>query len=286
MWNPGKLLSKLRPGNTNSKHQQQNYVRTDTTDTVDTVTDIATAMEIPSVHSDEELFKQPPQNEDCSICCIQLPALWSGSKYMSCCGKEICSGCQKRAGGSLCPFCRTPTPITEEQIVTRNKKRIEKDDAYAIHNMGSYYHDGSYGMQQNHPKALEYWHRSGELGYAGSYHNIGTYYDLGYGVVADKKKAAYYWELAAMLGHVVARHNLGVVEENKGNLDRALKHYMIAVGIGCIESMENIKELFMDGYATQEDYEKALSTYQAYVDGIRSELRDKAASFNDRYVYY
>jgi len=206
---------------------------------------------------------------------------------MSCCGKEICSGCQKRAGGSICPFCRTPAPKTEEQIVTRNKKRmIEKDDAYAIHNMGSYYHDGSYGMQQNRAKALEYWHRSGELGYAGSYHNIGTYYDLGYGVGVDKKKATYYWELAAMLGHVVARHNLGVVEENKGNLDRALKHYMIAVGIGCIESMENIKELFKDGYATEDDYEKALSTYQAYVDGIRSELRDNAAAFNDRYIYY
>jgi len=127
------------------------------------------------VHSDEALFKQPPQNEDCTICCIQLPALWSGSKYMSCCGKEICSGCQKRAGGSLCPFCRTPAPKAEEQIVivTRNKKRmIEKDDAYAIHNMGSYYHDGSYGMQQNRAKALELWHRSGELGYAGSYHKV------------------------------------------------------------------------------------------------------------------
>jgi len=258
--------------------------------TAATDTTIATAMDIPrstAVHSDEVLFKQPPQNEDCTICCIQLPALWSGSKYMSCCGKEICSGCQKRAGGSICPFCRTPAPKTEEQIVTRNKKRmIEKDDAYAIHNMGSYYHDGSYGMQQNRAKALEYWHRSGELGYAGSYHNIGTYYDLGYGVGVDKKKATYYWELAAMLGHVVARHNLGVVEENKGNLDRALKHYMIAVGIGCIESMENIKELFKDGYATEDDYEKALSTYQAYVDGIRSELRDNAAAFNDRYIYY
>ena len=50
--------------------------------------------------------------------------------------------------------------------------------------------------------------------------------------------------------------------------------------------MENIKELFTNGYATEDDYANALSTYQAYVDGIRSDLRDKAASFNDRYVYY
>ena len=284
MWNPGKLLSKLRRGNTNSK---QNYVRTDTADTADT--SIATAMEIPrpTVHSDEALFKQPPQNEDCTICCIQLPTLWSGQKYQACCGKTLCSGCQKRAASGLCPFCRTPAPKTEEEIVERNKKRIvEKDDAYAIHNLGSYYHDGSYGMQQNIAKAIELWHRSGELGNASAYHNIGCAYSLGDGVVVDKMKANHYWELAAILGHVVARHNLGVVEENKGNIDRALKHFMISAGLGCNESMENIKELFTDGYATEDDYEKALSTYQAYVDGIRSELRDKAAAFNDRYIYY
>ena len=59
MWNPGKLLSKLRRDNTNSK---QNYVRTDTADTVDTT---ATLIEMPrptAVYSDEVLFKQPPQN--------------------------------------------------------------------------------------------------------------------------------------------------------------------------------------------------------------------------------
>ena len=41
---------------------------------------------------DEELFKQPPA-EDCPICFLCLPSLGSGSKYMTCCGKQICSGC-------------------------------------------------------------------------------------------------------------------------------------------------------------------------------------------------
>jgi len=42
---------------------------------------------------DIELFKQPPQKEDCPICFVRLPTLSSGSKYNSCCGKVICAGC-------------------------------------------------------------------------------------------------------------------------------------------------------------------------------------------------
>ena len=42
---------------------------------------------------DEALFKQPPLlKEDCSICFIPLPRLGTGSKYKTCCGKDICSG--------------------------------------------------------------------------------------------------------------------------------------------------------------------------------------------------
>ena len=41
----------------------------------------------------EALFKQPPINEDCPICFLRLPSMDTGWKYMSCCGKIICSGC-------------------------------------------------------------------------------------------------------------------------------------------------------------------------------------------------
>ena len=69
--------------------------------------------------SDDELFKQPP-NKDCPICLLRLPLLGSGSTYMACCGKIICSGCAhapvydnlgNEIIGIKCPFCRTPAPI-------------------------------------------------------------------------------------------------------------------------------------------------------------------------------
>ena len=241
---------------------------------------------------DIELFKQPPLKEDCDICMLLLPSLFTGSKYRACCGKRICSGCIQavkiRDGGvGLCPFCRTPTP-TSEEMIEQMKKRMEIGDAEAIYEMGCCYNDGDDELPQDYNKALELWHQAGELGYAKSYYNIGCAYDLGNGngVGRDEKKANYYYELAAMGGHATARHHVGISEGRAGNMDRALKHFMIAAGSGYTRSMEAIQALFMDGKATKDDYAKALRVYQANLVEIKSAQRDEAAAFHDVYKYY
>ena len=55
----------------------------------------------------------------------------------------------------------------------RLKKRVEADDAQAMYNLGSYYSGGMSGLPQSHTKALELWHRAGELGYAEAYTSVG-----------------------------------------------------------------------------------------------------------------
>ena len=87
---------------------------------------------------DEILFKQPPSMYgDCPICFIRMPSLITGSKYMSCCGKTICSGCihalvYDNEGNILakrekkCPFCRSPPPFSDEEAVERTNKRLLK----------------------------------------------------------------------------------------------------------------------------------------------------------------
>ena len=77
-------------------------------------------------------------------------------------------------------------------------------------------------------------------------------YNNGEGVEINKKKATHYFELAAMRGDVYARYNLGAVEQNAGNVDRALKHHMIAVGSGHNNSLKKIQELYSYGRATKE----------------------------------
>ena len=154
------------------------------------------------------------------------------------------------------------------------------------YNLGVCYADGSYGLQQDHAKALELWHQAADLGNAKSYYSIGGAYHVGRGVERDEKKAVHYMELAAMRGHLVARHNHGVFEWRAGNSDRALKHFMIAAGCGDNDSLENIKQMFKDGDAMKDDYAKALRAYQANLTEIKSAQRDEAAAVRDEYTYY
>ena len=243
-----------------------------------------------SIQHDEELFKQPPLNEECPICMIPLPTLCSGWVYQTCCGKTICRGCfygvEKRDKVKKCPFCRIPAPESEEELIERIKKRVEAGDADAIYNMGCCYRNGDYGLQKDVDKALELWHRAGELGNAAAYANIGYAYYNGNGVERDKKMARHYDELSAIWGDVTARHNLGAAEDNACNVDRALKHYMIAAGGGRAESLTMIQKLYSNGLATKDDYTKALRAYQAYLKEIKSEQRDEAAAFSAIYKYY
>ena len=240
---------------------------------------------------DEAFFREPPPaHGDCPICFLLLPSLGSGRRYYACCGKRICSGCcyadvYDNFGNIIvdrkCPFCRTPDP-TDEEFITRNKKRMEVGDELAFFMMGNAYSNGLYGLPQDSAKAVEFWHKAGKVGY----NDIGCAYYNGDGVERDKKMAKHYYELAAMGGDSTARCNLGANEYNSGNYDRALKHHMIAVRGGCTHSLKDIQRLYMNGHATKDHYANALRSHQAYLNEIQSDQRDKAAVFKDSYKYY
>ena len=240
---------------------------------------------------DKELFKQPPPLEDCPICMLPLPSLDTGRTYKPCCGKIICSGCiyavaMRDKVEQKCPFCRTPAPTLEE-VNGRMNKRAESGDAKAIGMLGTSYCDGHDGLPQDHAKALKLWQQAAELGYATSNYNIGNAYYAGrYGVERDLEKANHYWELAAMGGDVRARFSLGTSEGRNGNLDRAIKHYMIAVNSGHENSVKMIQQMYLRGHATKDDYAKALCVYQANLVEIKSVQRDKAAAADESFKYY
>jgi len=244
---------------------------------------------------DEKLFKQPPPLDDCPICFLRMPTIETGYRYMACCGKMICSGCfhapvfdnqGNEVDSKKCPFCRIPTPSSQEEGIERIKIRVELDDPIAIYNLGCDYVHGTNGYPQNHTKALKLFRRAAELEHASSYNSIAYAYDNGRGVEIDKKKAKYYYELAAIKGDVWARYNLGNNERRAGNMNRSIKHYMIAVKCGYDGSLDRIKQFYTEGYATKEDYTKALKVHQEYLGEIKSDQRDKAAAAREDYRYY
>ena len=185
-----------------------------------------------------------------------------------------------------CPFCRAPIHISDEEYNERLLKRVELDDADAIFNLGCNYRVGENGFPQDYNKAFELYHRAGDLGCNKAYCDVGYAYENGNGVEIDKKKATYYYELAAIGGNIYARHNLGAIEEDAGNMNRALKHFMIATGCGHNNSLKVIQELYTNGHASKDDYAKALRAYQSYLAEIKSTQRDEIAAVRDEYKYY
>ena len=140
-------------------------------------------------------------------------------------------------------------------------------------------------------KALELWHRAGEIGCTKSYCRVGMMMDEEYVSnrveMIDEKKAKHYYELAAIGGCAMARTKLGTTELLKaGNFNRALKHYMIAVSFGSDDSLNAIQEMFEEGVVSKDDYTKALKSYQLYLDEIQSNQRNAAAAFSDEFKYY
>ena len=243
-------------------------------------------MSLSNIVQDEKLFQRPPDTlGDCPICMLRMPTSDKSCISMPCCGYNICSGCffapvyddkGMEVAEKKCPFCNTLDPTSDEDVLERIKKRVSANDVFAIYNLGLYHSKGDYGFPQNQAKALELWHRAAELGNAEAYCRIGYSHEFGEGVEVDKKKAVYYYELAAMGGDVTARYFLGCIEEDAGNMDRSLKHHMIAVRDGCIDSLDCIKGLYSRRDATKDDYATALNSYQEYLGETKSKHRDLA----------
>ena len=142
------------------------------------------------------------------------------------------------------------------------------------------------GLQQDYVKGNELLLRAGELGYALAHCNVGYAYEYGEGVERDTNKAKYYYELvaamagnaAAMGGEVIARHNLGAKEEDTGNFDRAMKNFMISARAGLDETLTNIRECYLDGHATKDDFERALRAHKETKDERKSVQREAASA--------
>lgn len=241
---------------------------------------------------DEILFKQPPRRDDCPICF--LPLLAEGDNiYFVCCGKLVCCGCifemlgnnksEKENNEALCPFCREQAASSDKESIERNKKRMEACDAEAFYQYGISHFFGESGLPQDTGKALEVWLHAAELGSVMAHYKLGTMYNDGISVETNHTKALYHYQQAALGGNELGRHNLGCIEANEGNVDRAMKHWMIAAGTGSKESLESIRKEYVNGNVTKSQFEKALRGYQKCIDEGKSDQRLRAKRIIEKY---
>ena len=238
---------------------------------------------------DDRLFQQPEISHygECPICCLPLPLDENKSPLYSCCCKLICDGCelanQKREieqGMEMrCPYCREPVPETLEETNQHYMIRIKANDPFALCQVGKKCRD-----EGDCSRAFQYFTKAAGLGDIGAHFEVSVLYRKGDGVERDIKKEIYHLEEAAIGGHPYARFNLACIEEQKhGNFDRAVKHLVIAAKLGLDEALEEVKEGFLEGLVSKEDYEAALRGHQAAVDATKSEQREEAEEFYKRY---
>eukprot|EP00984_Skeletonema_dohrnii_P015768 scaffold6874_cov74-Skeletonema_dohrnii-CCMP3373.AAC.3 len=233
---------------------------------------------------DELLFKQPESTHlgDCPICCLPIPIDMKKSVIYNCCYRLICLGCyyanmiseQEGRRHSICPFCREPATMTDDENKKRQIKRIEVNDPVALRHEGvEQYHKGEYF------KTFELYTKAANLGDAEAHYRLGLMYGIGLGVERDGEKNIYHLEEAAIGGHPAARWNLGIIEEENGNSERAVKHLIIAAYLGNDEAIKSLTEMYKQGtgLVSKDDFAAALRAQQAAVDATKSLQREEAS---------
>ena len=201
------------------------------------------------------------------------------STLMACCCKVICGGCHyanlmREAQGSLdstCAFCRQPRPKSKEDFDMCLMRRVAANDPFALCQMGA-----NRRNEEDYDGAFEYWAKAAALGDAAAHCGLSDMYRNGEGFEKDEKKALHHLEQAAIGGHPFARNNLGVLEERKGRIDRAVKHWIIAAKLGDDLSLESIKGCFTAGLISKDVFAEALRACQAAIDETKSPQREAA----------
>ena len=222
-----------------------------------------------------------PEGDFCPICTLPIPLpMEKHSAINVCCMKKVCKGCavaaRQRGMGGNCAFCRTPTPKDVASSLAMVQKRIDAGDADAVEFLACSYYHGDFGLKKDVQRSVELWTEAAELGSIDAHFELGRSYIHGDGVGQDQAKAVGHWEYAAMKGNVESRHSLGIAEYNAGNYPLAVKHFLISAKMGDKDSLDMIKEMFSEGYATKAQYSEALKGYGHAVEETKSHQREEA----------
>lgn len=120
-------------------------------------------------------------------------------------------------------------------------KRAEANDLLTICQMGK-----RYARKGDYSSALEYFTRAARSGYTDARFELAAIFLKGQGVEKDRNKALNHWEEAAIGGHPQARHNLGIHEKQNDNIERAVKHFIIAANLGWDDSLKLLRACYAD----------------------------------------
>lgn len=122
----------------------------------------------------------------------------------------------------------------------------QPDSVFKQFNLGNCYYYG-YGVSKDYEKAVYWYEKAANQGYATAQNNIGYCYETGNGVIQDYEKAVYWYEKAAIQDHASAQSHLaGCYYDGKGvpkNYEKAIYWYEKAANQDDEGAKERLKEL-------------------------------------------
>ena len=174
---------------------------------------------------------------------------------------------------------RTPTPKGDAAMLALVRKRVDAKDPKAMEFLAGAHCHAEYGLQHDSPRAMALWTEAANLGDLAAHCRLGFKYYHGYGVEQDGARGARHLQHAAMQGHLESRYVLGIFEQGNENHELAVRHWMIAAKMGDQGSLDEIKDMFMDGLATKVQYAESLKGYQNALEMTKSPQREEAKAF-------
>ena len=254
---------------------------------------VATTLDNANDGEDDDLFNPPPKDE-CPLCFLSLPieAVAELTTYLTCCGKRICRGCHLKDMAvwnwtnakrkikdppeqpleATCAFCREKVSrVSDKSILQRIEERIALNDHEAICQLAGFYSKGQHGLPKDKGKEVELNLRAVELGSVSACWNLACWFRE-----RDHFKYMHFIKLGTKRGHVVSRHRLGYLEHERGNDNRAVRHWMISAAAGDADSLENIGRAYRNKLVTKDQYEEAIRSHQKAKEEMSSFERDMA----------
>jgi len=135
--------------------------------------------------------------------------------------------------------------------VTKNKERAIKyyrkaaDAGFARgqYNLALSYKNGE-GIERSETLAAHYYYLSAQQGDADAQYNLGIMYDDGDGIPKDRALALQFMQMAADQGHDYAQYNLGTHYDQKKDVETALKFYLAVLHDQ--DAQERLNQIFGD----------------------------------------
>ena len=118
----------------------------------------------------------------------------------------------------------------------------------------------------NYTKAIEWYRKSAEQGYARAQYNLGVMYQNGYGISQDYTEAVKWCRKAAEQGDATAQSNLGwMYQDGKGvvkDVTEAVKWYRKSAEQGDARAQSNLGIMYETGKGVSKDIAEAVKWYQ------------------------